>query len=97
MIERLTVFFLALLLLAIGIWLTVLPWFHVPLVGDWENNFFASYLVFLTGAESLRDIFASGWFRGAVSGLGIFNIIVAFYEIAHFQKSVSEVTKEMSS
>jgi hypothetical protein len=94
MVERLTVFFLIVLLIVLGLWLAILPWFRLGLVGDWENNFFVTSLVRLTGATFLQGVFASAWVRGAVTGLGILNLIVAFFEILHFNKSVEFLSKK---
>lgn len=57
--------------------------------GDWTDNFFLTYLVNQTGVETIKSVIASGWFRGAITGLGVFNLFLAFWEIANFQQSVA--------
>jgi hypothetical protein len=36
----------------------------------------------------LQKAVASGWVRGAVTGLGVLNLFIAFWEMAHFNQSV---------
>jgi hypothetical protein len=56
--------------------------------GSWENN----YLLYLAseraGLSGLRQAVSSTWFRGAVTGLGVLNLLIAFWEAAHFRQSV---------
>jgi hypothetical protein len=88
MVARLTVvFFIVLCLLAGGV-LTVFPWVSVGRVGDWGNNMFLVFISQNLGLPSLQAAVSSGWVRGAVSGLGIVNLIVGFWEIANFNASV---------
>jgi hypothetical protein len=44
-----------------------------------------------TGWQGLQTIIASGWTRGAVSGLGALNIFLAFREILNFRQSVNDI------
>jgi hypothetical protein len=37
----------------------------------------------------LQTVVASGWVRGAVTGLGVLNLGMAFWEIFHFKQSVA--------
>jgi magnesium-transporting ATPase (P-type) len=57
-----------------GIVLLWLPWQSI-----WENN----YLLYLH--PQLRPLIADPFFKGAVLGLGIANIMIGFYEIMHFK------------
>ena len=86
MVEKLTVIFFIVLCLLLGVYLILSPW--TALFGSWENN----YLLYLaserTGFSSLQALVASTWFRGAVTGLGVLNLLIAFWEAAHFQQSV---------
>lgn len=68
--------------------MTLLPWLDVGAVGDWGDNFLLAYIAQKTNMPVLREAVASGWARGAVTGLGILNLIIAFWEIAHFRRSV---------
>jgi hypothetical protein len=80
----------------VGLLLSLLPW--VPQgqfgLGEWGSNFFLVWLVRKTGFYGLQTIIASGWVRGVVTGLGMFNLFCAFWEIAHFRQAVKEVESE---
>ena len=39
--------------------------------------------------RKVRDAVASTWFRGAVTGLGVVNLLIAFWEVGHFRQSVA--------
>jgi hypothetical protein len=41
-----------------------------------------------TDLPILQRTITSGWIRGAVTGLGILNLFIAFWEMAHFKQSV---------
>ncbi len=88
MIEKMTVVFFVLLFLIAGTLLTVLPWVNVGAIGDWGNNYLLALAVEKTGLTALQSVVASGWFRGAISGLGILNLFFAFWEMAHFNRNV---------
>ncbi len=60
--------------LEVGIFLLFLPWLRI-----WENN----YLVYLY--PKLHPIVANSFFKGAVLGLGIVNILIGLQEIAHLR------------
>ena len=77
-----------------GISLTLAPWVSVGLIGDWSNNFFLALAVEKTGWTSLQEIVASNWFRGAVTGFGVLNILLAFWEMAHFKQSVAMIEEK---
>jgi hypothetical protein len=87
MSARLTVIFYILLCLEAGLVLTFLPWVHPFGLSDWGDNFFLVYLVQKTGMYGLQQAIASGWVRGAVTGLGLVNFALAFWEIAHFRRT----------
>jgi hypothetical protein len=94
MSARITVIFYIILCLEVGIVLTLLPWIHVlPFLpsfglGDWGDNFFLLYASQKMGLQGLQPVIASGWVRGAVSGLGVLNLFIAFWEITHFRQTV---------
>ncbi|HEY6121974.1 MAG TPA: hypothetical protein VIV66_18600 [Pyrinomonadaceae bacterium] len=90
MSAKLSVVFYIVLCFEIGLILTLLPWIpHGTLgISDWGNNYFLLYAARKTGMYSLQSVLASGWVRGAVSGVGILNIGIAFWEIFHFNQSV---------
>ena len=88
MVARLTVIFFILLCLEAGIALTLLPWLSLGGFGDWGDNYLLVYVVQQTGMPVLQKAIASGWVRGAVTGLGVLNLFIAFWEMAHFKQSV---------
>jgi hypothetical protein len=91
MVEKLTVIFFIILCLILGAYLILSPW--TGLFGSWDNNYLLVFVADKTDLPVLQRTVASNWFRGAVTGLGVLNIIIACWEIAHFKKSV-EMLKE---
>jgi hypothetical protein len=88
MIAKLTVIFFIVLCLMLGIFLTLFPWLGFGVIGDWGDNYFLAFAAQTTGFPILQTIIASNWFRGAITGLGILNLFIAFWEMAHFSQSV---------
>ena len=90
MSAKLSVIFYIVLCLEIGIVLTLLPWIPQGTLGlsDWGNNYFLLYAARKTGSYTLQTVVASGWVRGAVTGVGLLNIAIAFWEIFHFRQTV---------
>lgn len=86
MVERLTVIFFIMLCLLLGVYLMLAPW--DALFGPWGDNYLLVFLTDKAGAPVIARAVASNWFRGAVTGLGVLNLLIAFWEIAHFNKSV---------
>jgi hypothetical protein len=86
MVERLTVIFFILLCLLLGAYLILSPW--DALFGPWGENYLLVFLSDKAGAPILQKTVASTWFRGAVTALGVLNLIIAFWEIIHFNQSV---------
>ncbi len=84
MSSRLTVIFYIILCFEIGIVLAVLPWVPHGLLGlsDWGNNYF------LLVASRKVGFVASGWVRGAVSGIGVLNLGMGLWEIINFRRTV---------
>ena len=97
MSAKLSVIFYIILCLEIGLVLTLLPWIPQGTLGlsDWGNNYFLLYAARKTGMHALQTVVASGWMRGAVTGVGLLNIGIAFWEIFHFSQTVR--TLEQSS
>ena len=92
MSAKLSVIFYIILCLEIGIVLALLPWVPQGTLGvmsDWGNNYFLLYAARKTGIYTLQTVVASGWIRGAVTGVGLLNIGIAFWEIFHFQQTVN--------
>ena len=99
MSARLSVVFYIILCLEIGIFLTVAPWWPHGMWGisDWGNNYFLLYAARKTGSHGLQAVVASGWVRGAVSGVGLLNLGIAFWEIFNFKRTVVALQNETSS
>lgn len=99
MSAKLSVIFYIILCLEIGIFLTVLPWWPQGMWGisDWGNNYFLLYAARKTGLQGLQAVVASGWVRGAVSGVGILNLGIAFWEIFNFKRTVSALQNQTSN
>lgn len=91
MVAKLTVIFFIILCLLAGIVLTLFPWISVGKVGDWGENFFLIYLTQKLDLPALQKAVSSGWVRGAITGLGILNLLMAFWEIANFKQSVNSL------
>jgi hypothetical protein len=96
MSAKLSVIFYIILCLEIGTILTVLPWWPQDMWGlsDWGNNFFLLYAAQKTGIYKLQTVVASGWVRGAVSGVGLLNIGIAFWEIFNFKHTVAALQQQ---
>ena len=86
MVERLTVIFFIILCLLLGFYLILSPW--DALFGPWGENYLLVYLSDKAGSPIILKTVASTWFRGAVTGLGVLNLLIAFWEMAHFKQSV---------
>jgi len=65
--------------LEIGVVLLVLPWSEY-----WDNNFFAGF--FSSWAPDWTGLWKNAYFRGAVSGLGIINILISFTELFRMRR-----------
>jgi hypothetical protein len=62
--------------LYLGIALLMLPW-----ISAWDSN----YLLYVY--PQIRPIVANSFFKGAVLGLGIVNILIGIQEIVRFRKA----------
>jgi hypothetical protein len=97
MAAKLSVIFYIVLCLEVGIVLTLLPWYAPFGLSDWGDNFFLLYAAQRTGIQGLQHAVSSGWVRGAVTGLGLLNLGIAVWEIAHFQQTVRALQSNASS
>jgi len=86
MVERLTVIFFIVLCLLLGTYLILAPW--DALFGPWGENYLLVFLSDKAGSPVIVKTVASTWFRGAVTGLGVLNLLIAFWELVHFNQSV---------
>jgi hypothetical protein len=89
MSSRLSVIFYIILCLEIGLVLTVLPWVPHGWLGlsDWGNNYFL-WLAAHKAGSGVQRVVASGWVRGAVSGIGMVNLAMGLWELIHFRQTV---------
>jgi hypothetical protein len=86
---KITVIVYILICFEVGIMLLILPWTRY-----WDENFF---LFFITGKLNSPSLFAfltSGWMRGAVTGLGIINILAGLRDILKFRESVHTLSAQ---
>ena len=91
MVSRLTVIFFITLCLLAGFVLVVFPWISVGRVGDWGDNQLLVFISQKLQLPALQNIVSSGWVRGGVTGLGVVNLIIGFWEIANFKQSVDKL------
>ena len=72
--EKLSSVLLILFSLELGRFLLLYPWIG----GVWDHNFFSSVLH--------RAYWGNGYFRGAVSGLGLVNLYISFAEMVRLRR-----------
>ena len=98
MSSRLSVIFYIILCLEIGIVLTILPWVSHGWLGlsDWGNNYFLLLAAHKVGYGVQRFV-ASGWVRGAVSGIGILNLGMGLWELINFRQTVRALDSGLPS
>lgn len=94
MTPKLTLIAFIFLCLMVGVSLTLLPWLRF-FGGDWGENFLLAYLSNKASLPILHTTIASGWFRGIVTGIGLLNLAIAFWEMANFSKNVKQLDGEM--
>jgi hypothetical protein len=91
---KLTIIFFILICFEIGILLVILPWVPSP---SWNEN----YLLVLAADKVhwpwLALAMKSGYARGAVTGLGLLNILLGVWEIINFRKTASAFQTEWQS
>ena len=87
MVEKLTVIFFILLCLLWVSYLILSPW--DTLFGNWSDNYLLVLVTEKAGVPVLQRTVTSNWFRGAVTGLGVMNIVIAIWEAANFHRTVA--------
>ena len=91
---KLTIVFFILICFEIGILLVILPWVPSP---SWNEN----YLLVLAADKMhwpwLAVAIKSGYARGAVTGLGLLNIMLGVWEIIYFRKTARAFQMEWQS
>jgi len=78
MLKKITFYFYVFYCFEVGIFLMTAPWF---LPNVWETNYF-----FFVVPE-LKRIFLNPYFRGAVSGIGLLNVMLAISEVIQHERS----------
>ena len=92
MVERLSVFFFIVLCILLGTYLILSPW--DLLFGNWNDNYFLALIADRSGMPAIQRTVSSNWFRGAVTGLGVANLAIAFWEAFNFKASVAMLQGE---
>jgi len=80
--RRVLGFCLVIFAFEIGIFLIVFPWLHT-----WDLSWAPLH------SQRFSDIWMSNYFRGALSGLGLLNVYVAFGELVKQLKAMFGETK----
>ncbi len=86
MSAKITVIVYILICFEVGILLLFLPW-----TAFWDDNFFLYFVTGKLNATWLPAFLTSGYVRGAVSGLGVLNILAGLWDIYKFRDSVNRL------
>lgn len=96
MSAKLTVILYIFVCLYAGLALTLLPWAHPLGIGDWGDNYFLLLAAKKIGWQGLPRVIASGWVRGAVTGIGLLNLWLASWEIVHLRRTLRAINASQS-
>ena len=91
MSAKLTVVFFIVICFEIGMLLVILPWLGFP---PWTENYLLIAAVDKLQYNWLGTVMKSGYLRGAVTGLGLLNIMLGIWEIVNFNKTVRRFQSE---
>lgn len=83
MSAKITIIVYILICLEVGILLAILPWTLY-----WDSNFILDFLSRRLHAPWLVSAVQSGFVRGAVTGLGVLNVLAGLRDIFKFRESV---------
>ena len=86
---KLTLVLFIMVCFELGFLLVFLPWHR-----SWQDNNFLYFVADALDAPGLRQVVLSGYFRGAVTGLGVINILIGIREILNFGESVRAIGGE---
>ena len=75
MIAKALFFLYVLYCFEVGVFLLIFPWSNV-----WDQNSLLGYY------PDLKLIILNNFFRGAVSGLGLANLLLGFWEVSRFNR-----------
>jgi hypothetical protein len=76
----------AILIFELGVFLVVFPWLDV-----WKTSWWSGL------GQGFERIWDSGYFRGAVSGLGLVNIWISFTEVFRLRRFSTHEDEEQNS
>jgi len=91
MSAKLTVVFFIVICFEIGLLLMILPWLGFP---PWTENYLLIAAVDKLQYDWLAAVMKSGYLRGAVTGLGLLNVMLGISEIVNFNKTVRRFQSE---
>ena len=91
---KLTILFFILICFEIGFLLVILPWVPWP---PWNENYFLVLAADKIHWPWLALAMKSGYVRGAVTGLGLLNILLGVWEIINFKKTARAFQMEWQS
>lgn len=75
MIAKALFFVYVLYCFEVGVFLLIFPWSSL-----WDQNSLLSYY------PELRYLVLNNFFRGAISGLGVANLLLGFWEVGNFSR-----------
>jgi hypothetical protein len=87
MSAKITVIVYILICFEVGILLLILPWTQY-----WEENVFLYFITGKLNAPWIETFLTSGYMRGAITGLGVLNILAGMRDIFKFHESVQALT-----
>ncbi|MBK8312999.1 MAG: hypothetical protein IPL01_02770 [Acidobacteria bacterium] len=87
MSAKITVIVYILICFEVGVLLLILPWTHF-----WEDNIFLYFITGKLNAAWVPTFMTSGYVRGAVTGLGVLNILAGLRDIFKFRDSVEALS-----
>lgn len=88
MSTKITVVFYIAICFEVGVVLLIVPWSDF-----WVDNFFLEYVVSRLQWQGLIPLLQSGYIKGAISGLGIVNLLICLWEIKNFRHLVSTLSE----
>jgi len=87
MSAKITVIVYILICFEVGILLLILPWRPAY----WEDNFFLYFITSKLNAAWIPTLLTSGYVKGAVTGIGVLNILAGLRDIFKFRESVASL------
>lgn len=85
MSAKITVIVYILICFEVGILLLILPWRPAY----WEDNFFLYFITSKLNAAWIPTLLTSGYVKGAVTGIGVLNILAGLRDMFKFRESVA--------